>query len=82
MRAQFQIVLHTRDLPLLEKIQTFFGGIGSISKSKVRNIVSFCVASIKEINEVIISHFDKYKLLTQKQVDFELFKQVVELMNR
>ena len=25
VRAQFQIVLHCRDLPLLEKIQTFFG---------------------------------------------------------
>lgn len=54
---------------------------GSISESKGRNTVSFCVSSIKEINEVIIPHFDKYKLLTQKQVDFELFKQVVELIN-
>lgn len=70
VRAQFQIVLHTRDLPLLKKIPTFFGGIGSISQSKVRNTASFCVASIKEINVVIIPHFDKSKLVTQKQVDF------------
>ena len=82
VRAQFQIVLHARDLPLLKKIQTFFGGIGSISESKVRNTVSFCVASIKEINEVIIPHFDNYKLLTQKQVDFELFKSAVGLINK
>lgn len=31
---------------------------------------------------MIIDHFDKYPLLTQKQADFKLFKQVVELMNR
>lgn len=82
MRAQFQIVLHCRDLPLLEKIQTFFGGVGTISRSKVRNTASFCVSSIKEINNVIIPHFDKYKLLTKKQIDFELFKSVVELINK
>lgn len=59
-----------------------FWGVGSISESKVRNTVSFCVASIKEINEVVIPHFNKYKLLTQKQVDFELFKSAVELINK
>ena len=51
-------------------------------KSKVRNTASFCVSSIKEINNVIIPHFDKYKLLTKKQIDFELFKSVVELINK
>ena len=32
--------------------------------------------------KVIIPHFIKYPLITQKHVDFLLFKQVVELMNR
>ena len=30
----------------------------------------------------MISHFDKYPLLTNKLADYELFKQVFELMER
>jgi hypothetical protein len=32
--------------------------------------------------KVIIDHFDKYPLITQKQVNFKLFKQVVEMLSR
>lgn len=35
--------------------------------------IQFIVSSIKEL-EVIINHFDKYPLLTQKQADYLLFK--------
>jgi hypothetical protein len=31
---------------------------------------------------VIIDHLDKYPLITQKWIEFKLFKQVVEMMNR
>jgi hypothetical protein len=31
---------------------------------------------------IIIEHFNKYPLLTQKRADFELYKQVVDIMNR
>jgi hypothetical protein len=37
---------------------------------------------LKDLIKVIIPHFIKYPLITQKHVDFLLFKQVVELMNR
>jgi len=37
------------------------------------------VQSIKDL-PVIINHFDKYPLITQKRGDFELFKQAVELI--
>jgi hypothetical protein len=30
---------------------------------------------------VIIEHFDKYPLITQKRADFELFKMVVKMLN-
>ena len=42
--------------------------------------MQYRVSSIKDINNVIIPHFDKYPLLTQKYADFNMFKQVVELM--
>jgi hypothetical protein len=37
--------------------------------------------SIQEINKVIIPHFDKYQLLTQKGADFLLFKMIMGLIN-
>lgn len=40
------------------------------------------VTSIKDLTNQIIPHFDKYPLITQKRADFELFKQVVDIMNR
>lgn len=37
---------------------------------------------VRTINElkVIIDHFDKYPLITQKKADFFLFKEIVDLM--
>lgn len=39
------------------------------------------VRTLKELR-VVIDHFDKYPLLTQKRADFELFKLIVEIMSR
>lgn len=72
--------LHEKDLALLKSIQEFFNGVGSIYKLG-KDSIQYRVRSIKDLT-VIIDHFDKYPLLTQKQADFKLFKQVVELMNR
>jgi hypothetical protein len=76
----FKVVLHYRDLPLLEKITTFFNEVGNITVSKTRDSATFAVTSVKEINKVIIPHFDKYPLLTQKRADFILFKSIVKLI--
>jgi len=40
----------------------------------------FYVNSLKDLIEVIIPFFDKYPLITQKQGDYILFKQAIELM--
>jgi hypothetical protein len=76
----FTISMHIRDQALLEKIQCFFGGIGKISFRKKDNVVYYSVKSVKEIMKVIIPHFEKYPLLTEKQIDFELFKKIVTMM--
>jgi hypothetical protein len=68
-------------LPLLLQIQSFFFfGAGAIQTYKTRNVVIYRVTGQKELIEVIIPHFQKYPLLTQKRADFELFKSVIELM--
>lgn len=81
MEVVFQIALHKKDLELLKLIQAFFGGIGVISTSP-NDMCAFKVTSIKQILNQIIPHFDKYKLITQKQADYLLFKQIVMLMEQ
>jgi hypothetical protein len=79
VQAKFQISLHQRDLSLLLQIQEYFGGIGSIGKSG--SMVFYSVSSLKDLTNIIIPHFDKYYLLTQKAADFMLFKHITKLMN-
>jgi hypothetical protein len=77
----FQIGLHMKDLPLLHKIKSYFG-VGHIYLDTSRKMAFFAVNSTQDLIKVIIPHFDKYPLLTQKRADFELFKLVLELISK
>ena len=51
--------------------------------SKERNgCCDFTVRSLDQIINVILPHFDKYPLKTQKLADYLLFKEVVIMMKR
>ena len=71
--------MHGKDRILLERIQSYFG-VGKITLRSRNNQVIYAVKSVKELHSVIIPHFIKYPLLTQKKVDFELFKLAIELL--
>jgi hypothetical protein len=75
----FSIQLSNKDIKLLENINTFFG-VGRIVQRKTTTTVIYSVTSINDIKNVIIPHFLKYPLLSQKRADFELFKEVLELI--
>jgi hypothetical protein len=77
--ACFEIDLDAKDKVLLDRIQAYFG-VGNVYKAK-RNTCRYMVRTLKDL-AVIIDHFDKYPLITSKWSDFELFKQVVDLINR
>ncbi len=77
VRAVFEIHLHVKDKALLEMIQASLG-VGSITTRD--NQVSFKVY-YKDL-AVLIDHLGSYPLITKKRADFELFKRVLELMNR
>lgn len=79
IRPCFQIKLHYRDKKLLMKIKYFFNEIGSISFSN-DNGVMYRVNKLDDIINIIIPHFDKYSLITQKQSDYKTFKNIVELI--
>lgn len=78
----FSIGLHSNDLDLIKKIQSFFNGAGKIYLLNNSEVVYFRIKSVKDLAQYVIPHFDKYPLLTQKRADFLLFKQVIDLMLR
>ena len=81
IRPCFQIKLHYRDEKLLMKIKSFFNEVGTISFSN-DNGVMYRVNKLNDIINIIIPHFDKYSLITQKQSDYIIFKNIVKLINK
>lgn len=67
VRLIFEIHLHSKDIALLETIKNYFG-VGKIYKDENRSAIIYQVQSMEELN-VIILHFDKYPLKTQKWAD-------------
>lgn len=80
VQVRFQIKLHEKDRALLLLIQNYFNNIGYISKTNDRCMVEFRVSDITSLNNIIIPHFEKYPLITNKYQDFIIFKQIVSLM--
>jgi len=79
-QLKFQIGLHTKDLNVLQLLQQYLGGIGSIHLARNREIVNYSIDSIEDLNK-LMDHFEKYPLLTQKAADLLLFKQAIKLVN-
>lgn len=76
----FEIALDKKDLNLLKGLQAYFG-VGGIYKHS-SDMMRYKVSSIQDIVKVIIPHFDKYQLVTQKRVDFDIFKRIVRIINK
>lgn len=79
VRPDFSIALHRNDLSLLESIHSFFG-VGKVYTINSRDEIYYRVGSLDEIVDVIIPHFLKFPLISQKRADFELFRSIVILM--
>jgi hypothetical protein len=73
----FTIALHKKDLSILEQINNYFG-VGYITQHG-KDTLQYRVKSIKDL-KLIIEHFEKYPLITQKLCDFILFKSVFDLV--
>ena len=71
--------MHNKDKPVLVAIQKFLG-VGKIYRLGP-SAVQLKVRLIKEL-KVIIDHFDKYPLITQKRSDFNFLKMVVEKIKK
>lgn len=73
----FAIALHKKDLVLLNEIKSYLG-IGNVT-SLGKNAVQYRVRSKNELSK-LIEFIDKYPLISQKAVDYELFKQGFNLL--
>lgn len=73
----FAIGLHLKDLTLLQNIQKSLG-VGKIYNIR-EDVIQLRVESLKELI-ILIQHFENYPLLTQKRIDFELFKSAILLI--
>jgi len=76
-QAIFKITLHNKDFNLLYQIKDYFG-VGTITKHGSTTL-EYRVKSLKDLT-VILSHFEKYPLISQKWSDFELFKLAIALL--
>lgn len=70
--------MNKRDLNLLKSIQSYFGDVGNITNADKFGMQQFRVTSIEGLR-TIINHFNKYPLKTQKQADYLLFLEALEL---
>lgn len=73
----FKIELHSKDFELLRLIRDYFK-VGNLRLKGDRAI--YTVRSVRDL-VVIVNHFDKYLLITQKQADFKLFKSALHLIS-
>lgn len=62
----------------MEQIHNYFG-VGQIYKQGYNAVLVYKVQSVKDL-ALVIKHFDKYSLITQKRADYELWKRVVEII--
>jgi ubiquinol-cytochrome c reductase cytochrome b subunit len=75
IKYEFAIELSIRDIELLYKIKSMLG-VGFITFRTRNNseMARFKISSKKDLINVIIPIFDKYKMLTNKHFDFIYFK--------
>ena len=80
MSAEFLIGLHKKDIGLLREIQVSLGGIGRTGKF-AQDAYALRVNTISQM-AMLIDHFDKYPLVTQKRADYLLWREVINMMQR
>ena len=76
----FSIGLNEKDQTLLQEIKNYFS-VGSINWKHGMKTIQFRVVSIENL-QIIINHFDKYPLITNKWADYQLFKQIFQIIQR
>ena len=75
----FSIGIHVKDKSLLQKIKNLLS-VGTIYKLG-EQYIQLKGFSVKDLN-IIINHFDKFPLKTKKRLEYELWKQVFNIIKK
>jgi hypothetical protein len=80
---EFRIVQHEKDELLLHKIKNYFGfGEVKVNRKDFHGTrKEFRVRGLMNLNK-IIEFFKENPLMTSKRKDFEIFSEIIELMNQ
>nr|QNH92700.1 hypothetical protein [Wolfiporia cocos] len=78
VQARFIIELHKKDLALLREVQSFFGGIGTITTTA--KVARFSIVGLNDIINFVLPHFSNFPLQSEKLIDFELWRACVLIM--
>lgn len=76
----FQIGLNIKDKDIIYKIKYFFNEIGIVSFDDKNNKVYYTINKIKDLNSIIIPHFESYPLLSEKKIDYDLWVEIIKIM--
>ena len=76
---EFRVVQHQRDEKVLQKLKEYFK-FGSININH-GDRKEFRVRGLENLNK-LISFFKKNRLQTSKQKSFEIFSEIIEMMNQ
>lgn len=74
------VCLDIREEPLLLRVKDYFG-CGNVYSYTSRGIVEFKISKLENINSIVL-HFTKYKLLGFKLYNFNIWKEIVDLINK
>jgi hypothetical protein len=55
-------------------------GVGNIFYNSRDKTYKFKVSKFHELNDKILPHFEKYYLISQKCIDFELFSKIITII--
>ncbi len=80
VRPSFSISQNRRSKDILFKIRDFFS-CWAIRFSKNDQTYKYEVRSIKDLTKIIIPHFRKFELMTNKKLDFEKFDYICKLIS-
>ena len=79
VRPSFSVSQHQRSKDIILFLQRHFK-CGGVRYSRRDQNFKFEVRSIKDLVEIIIPHFERYPLMTDKKEQFERFAQICRLI--
>ncbi len=77
-----QTYQHRDSVHVLEEIKDYFGCGAIRSKGPNSNVMTYSIESRRDIITSVFPHFVQYPLRSRKAEDFNLFRQIVELLER